>query len=297
MLNKTQLQANNNALEALITRVNAAKDTAASLPEAGNGQDEMINFTLSYGMDGSQITTVQAQAFKNMNFAGWFHSELNSKVPLTVNISGGVGDGFNFSGSTDIINYITAAGMSALINVATGIGQTPRDFIEENAIYSAILPNVSACCFDAGTQILTSLDGSTTNIENLKPGDAVVSYNIDTNQNYIAQVHKLITHENTVDLAEIITEDGRQVLMNAYHPLYTTSGWKSLTNYNGYETLQVTDCLKTPDGWVAIKTINRYISEPITTYNIDVIDIDEIPDNEIHDNFYANGILAHNGFC
>ena len=25
--------------------------------------------------------------------------------------------------------------------------------------------------------------------------------------------------------------------------------------------------------------------------------IDEISDNEIHDNFYANGILAHNGFC
>ena len=35
MSNKTQLQTNNNALEALITRVNAAKDTAASLPEAG----------------------------------------------------------------------------------------------------------------------------------------------------------------------------------------------------------------------------------------------------------------------
>jgi hypothetical protein len=37
MSNKTQLQTNNNALEALISRVNAAKDTAASLPEAGGG--------------------------------------------------------------------------------------------------------------------------------------------------------------------------------------------------------------------------------------------------------------------
>ena len=37
MSNKTQLQTNNTQLDALITRVNAAKDTAASLPEAGGG--------------------------------------------------------------------------------------------------------------------------------------------------------------------------------------------------------------------------------------------------------------------
>lgn len=37
MSNKSQLQTNNNKLDALITRVNAAKDVAASLPEAGSG--------------------------------------------------------------------------------------------------------------------------------------------------------------------------------------------------------------------------------------------------------------------
>lgn len=37
MSNKTQLQTNNTTLDTLITRVNAAKDTAASLPEAGSG--------------------------------------------------------------------------------------------------------------------------------------------------------------------------------------------------------------------------------------------------------------------
>ncbi len=39
MSNKTQLQTNNTSLEALITRVNAAKDIAASLPEAGGTED------------------------------------------------------------------------------------------------------------------------------------------------------------------------------------------------------------------------------------------------------------------
>jgi hypothetical protein len=37
MSNKTQLQTNNTNLDALILRVNAAKNTAASLPEAGGG--------------------------------------------------------------------------------------------------------------------------------------------------------------------------------------------------------------------------------------------------------------------
>ena len=37
MSNKIQLQTNNSNLDALITRVNVAKDTASSLPEAGGG--------------------------------------------------------------------------------------------------------------------------------------------------------------------------------------------------------------------------------------------------------------------
>lgn len=38
MSNKTQLQNNNTALDGYIARINAAKDTAASLPDAGGGE-------------------------------------------------------------------------------------------------------------------------------------------------------------------------------------------------------------------------------------------------------------------
>lgn len=37
MSNKTQLQTNNTTLDSYIARINAAKETAASLPEAGSG--------------------------------------------------------------------------------------------------------------------------------------------------------------------------------------------------------------------------------------------------------------------
>lgn len=48
MSNKTQLQTNNTDLDALIARVNAAKDTAASLPDAGSGGSESIRFCFFY---------------------------------------------------------------------------------------------------------------------------------------------------------------------------------------------------------------------------------------------------------
>ena len=52
MSNKTQLQTNNTNLDALIARVNAAKITVASLPEAGGGEPgggslETVTITLS----------------------------------------------------------------------------------------------------------------------------------------------------------------------------------------------------------------------------------------------------------
>lgn len=47
MSNKTQLQANNTTLDALITRVNAVKDVASSLPEAGNGNSTIETATVT----------------------------------------------------------------------------------------------------------------------------------------------------------------------------------------------------------------------------------------------------------
>lgn len=77
MSNKTQLQTNNTALDALITRVNAAKDVAASLPEAGagGGGARTVSVTVNnqssrlvHYWDGSQqIQTVGAGTTETVN--------------------------------------------------------------------------------------------------------------------------------------------------------------------------------------------------------------------------------------
>ena len=169
------------------------------------------------------------------------------------------------------------------------------DIIQNNGVYRA--PNAD-CCFIAGTQILISLDGQTQSIEAVNPGDQAVSYNIETGENYLTTVKKLILNKNSTYMAKVIFDDENILEMTDYHPLYTINGWSSLTDKK-YNQLKIGDLVKTQNGWSKIVDIIQYtLKEPIITYTLDVRDNDEmLVDNEINDNFYANGIVAHNAAC
>ena len=83
MSNKTQLQTNNAALDTLITRVNAAKDTAASLPEAGGsggGSVETCTVTINPGKFGVD-SGIFYYTDNNMNIQ---HTEYTNSAVLTV---------------------------------------------------------------------------------------------------------------------------------------------------------------------------------------------------------------------
>ena len=98
-------------------------------------------------------------------------------------------------------------------------------------------------------------------------------------------------------MAKVYLEDGTVLDMTDYHPLYTKEGFKSLTNYMGFETLTEQDYVKTKEGYTKISKIERYTTEPIVTYNLDIIDFNEEIDNDENDNFFANGIVVHNAPC
>lgn len=82
--------------------------------------------------------------------------------------------------------------------------------------------------------------------------------------------------------------------MREYHPLLTQTGWKSLTGYKNYPILHVGDKLKTINGYTELIEIEIQEVNPVDTYTLSVIDIDEEFDDDINDNFYANGICNHN---
>ena len=72
MSNKTHLQTNNTALDGYIARINAAKEVAASLPDAGGGSGENVevcNFTFSCDeFMWTHITAVVTTAYENGEF-------------------------------------------------------------------------------------------------------------------------------------------------------------------------------------------------------------------------------------
>lgn len=155
------------------------------------------------------------------------------------------------------------------------------------------------CCFFPGTPILLSTTGLTKNIEDIKQGEIVLSYNKETDEFYEVIVNKLIINPDTFDIAVVTFEDGRQLEMNAYHPLLTQNGFHSLTNHNNYDTLVEGDYVRDAYlGWNKIINIERYVAtQAITTYNLDIKNFEEDIDDDSEDTFIANGLIVHNASC
>ena len=112
-------------------------------------------------------------------------------------------------------------------------------------------------------------------------------------------VVKDVSSMDVVDVAVVKFDNGTTLKMNAYHPIYTTNGWHSLTNHKNYDTLLIGDNCRTSNGWSKIVDIERYYSSPVKMYTLNLVDIDEMDgfDNEVNDNFFANGIVVHNASC
>lgn len=142
---------------------------------------------------------------------------------------------------------------------------------------------VHNCCVDPFSEVLVSLSGETRAIQFIKSGDKVVTFNFKTGKNELKTVTKTTIKNDVTDIVTITFADGTQIIQNMYHEMYTKEGWKSLTNLNGNETLEVGDIVKTENGWKEIKTIDIELRhEETKLYTIDTED---------NNNFYANGTL------
>lgn len=189
------------------------------------------------------------------------------------------------TGPFAVYSYGTTVSMGGETSVS---GVIKTDVIVEGTAY------VSKCCFVAGTQVTISLDGASRNIEEMRPGDDVLAYDVESGTNYIAKVQKLIIHPDSTDMARVEFENGSFLDMRSYHPIYTRDGFRSILA-SGSDKLTVGCEAKTLDGWSKITKIIEYdLREGIDTYTLAVIDNDEIVDDDTNDDFYANGVVVHN---
>lgn len=150
---------------------------------------------------------------------------------------------------------------------------------------------LGVCCFEAGTEVSISLEdlSITKNIEDIKIGDMIVSYNEETKEFYLTSVINTPNNPNVTNVAEITLNNNYYLRMNAYHPILTVEGYKSLTNYNNLPLLTEKDIIITTNGEQSIKEIKQYTQKEELMYNLSVEGKDH--------NFIANGMVVHNAGC
>ena len=152
------------------------------------------------------------------------------------------------------------------------------------------------CCFAAGTMI-TLADNTEKAIEEIKPGDKLLSYDKELGGFVIQPVEEVYTKYNTLDMVELKFTNGSTLCMAAYHPILTLDGYKSLRPETieqelHYEQdieksrLNIGDKVITKDGVTQLEEVVALPDlERCTTYTLDI---------EPVDNFIANGIVVHN---
>ena len=87
-------------------------------------------------------------------------------------------------------------------------------------------------CF-AGDTLVSTEEGNR-RIDEIKPGDKVLSYNTETGENELQEV-KNVSVSKTDILVHIITDDGRDIETTMFHPFYVknedgTGEWKAASN-------------------------------------------------------------------
>ena len=146
-------------------------------------------------------------------------------------------------------------------------------------------------CFAPGTKVLMS-DETTKNVEDIKSGDVIKTWNVDTRTYENGVVGKLATpdrdHINHIEFL-----DGRVIHCTSDHPLYTNTGWKALDpvltkQYYAVEadTLNIGDLVLTQNG--------TYAEVVSVVYEAGLKRAFSPADVEPNHNFFADGILAHN---
>ncbi len=148
-------------------------------------------------------------------------------------------------------------------------------------------------CFVAGTEVKLS-NGDSKNIEDIIPGDNVISFNEDTKKKESGEVTEIHQFSST-HLIEIELADGNKITSTDDHPYYV-DGYK-LASFDPDSTNADYDL---PDN---VEQLN--VGDFVYNFEgdlIEIISIEELEDEKTtyiitvdgNHNFYANSILVHN---
>jgi len=132
-------------------------------------------------------------------------------------------------------------------------------------------------CFLAGTEILME-DGTYKNIEQVKEGEWIVSYDIENNLKTISKVADSLVHEDVEGYVII----NRELEVTSNHPIWIVNRQK----WAQVHTIELRDILLDSNGQEIIVISLEDINGVNTVYNLEI-------EGE-HNNYFAGDILVHN---
>ena len=161
----------------------------------------------------------------------------------------------------------------------------PKEIVIATVRLAVSVFTLKSQCFTGDT--LVSTEEGNRRIDEIKPGDKVLSYNTETGENELQEV-KNVSVSKTDILVHIITDDGRDIETTMFHPFYVknedgTGEWKAASNLKAGDELLSEDGKKVKVSEVKVEKL----AEEITVYNFEL--------DEVHTYYVAGGVLVHNG--
>ena len=154
--------------------------------------------------------------------------------------------------------------------------------------YSCIGQNIAECV-SPESNILSG--SKTIKAKDIKVNDLVSYYDFKTNKVEIGKVGRVYIHEDATSFIKLTFEDNSYIEMTDYHPIYTSTGWKSYTNRNGYPKPKVGDLVKSNNGYKKLVEIKPYVGKE-DFYDFEIIS----KDGKRVNNYFANGALVQGSY-
>ena len=268
--------------------VNSAASNAVTVSKAASGGH---NLTIQYNREdapsgvymysyGKVSYRVNGEtAYTEINSAGTTQIENCNTVELysAIGTAEWEGSGVYVTEGTSTIKF---NGQDYTDNTLVTLTQDSTFIITETPTYAEMdNPCDPKCCFVAGTKVKTP-NGEQA-IETLKAGDYITTYNEETKQYEPNKVLRKLINRNVTELATLKLRNGETLQFNAYHPLLTENGYKSLTCHNDLPLLTKED--KLIGGITIEEIVVENLENPIAAYNLLV---------ENNNNFIVNGVIA-----
>jgi hypothetical protein len=175
-------------------------------------------------------------------------------------------------------------------------------------------PNLSGCCFPAGTKVLMG-DGGQKNIENVVIGDMVMSYDENAHSMAVQEVLEL-KRPIRDHICTLAFDDNTKLRLTEDHGVYTIGGWKAInprktdeemaSSGNGlqhlagrqaYSLLPITKVLQLQIGDMVMTnklTFKKVARIDFSYGDIQTFNLMKI--NRTH-TFFADEVLVHNAIC